>query len=132
MAKVDFAGFFRWKYIKLQFQWYYTHLSKFLSRLTLMLTILQVLWLIRSELYCFDIRIQKIVLYYIYRLRANYMQVNNLTIKKTIKAKLSWFVIYLETIIYLINFVVLAVFINCSSSWQNHYLGHTCYFCGKI
>ena len=46
------------------------------------------------------------------------MQLNNLKTKKTIGAKLSRFVIYIEAICCdsLINFVVAAVFINCSNS----------------
>ena len=46
--------------------------------------------LISSELYSLEIRIQKIVFYCFYRLRLNYIRLNNL---KTTGAKLSRFVI---------------------------------------
>ena len=41
------------------------------------------------------------------------------TFKKTTKAKLSQFVIYTQVIsvVLVVNFIVVAVFMNCSSSW---------------
>ena len=76
--------------------------------------------LIKSELYCLGIRIhtKKKKNYCLYRSRTNYIRLNNLHIKKTIGAKLSRFAIYIEAICCgsLINFVVVAVFINCSNS----------------
>ena len=78
--------------------------------------------LIRSELklrlYCFGIRIQEFFFHSLYRSKTNYMQLNRLNIKKTTRAKLSPFVIYIKTIIYcgsFINFIVAAVFINRSN-----------------
>ena len=72
--------------------------------------------LIRAERYCLGIRIKKN--YCPYRSRTNYIRLNNLNIKKTAGAKLSRFVIYTEAIYCgsLINFVVVAVFINSSNS----------------
>ena len=94
-----------------------------------------ILWLIRSELYCFGIRIQKNVLYCLYRSRINYIWLIKLTIQKTTKAKLSQFVIYIEATFIccdiFINFLVVAVFISFSSSWQLHYHSHACYNFGK-
>ena len=58
--------------------------------------------LIRSELYCFGIRIQKIVFHCLYKSKTNYTQIISLNIKKTTGAKLSPFVIYIEAIIYLL------------------------------
>ena len=58
--------------------------------------------LLRSKLYCFGIRIQKIVSHCLYKLKTNYMRINNLNIKKTTGAKLSPFAIYIEAIIYLL------------------------------
>ena len=74
--------------------------------------------LIRSELYCLGIRIQKKIFYCLYRPRTNYIRSNNLNIKKTTGAKLSRFVIYIEAICCggLIYFAVVAVFINGSNS----------------
>ena len=75
--------------------------------------------LIRSELYCFVIRTQKII-FYCLRSTTNYIRLNYLDIKKVTGAKLSRFVIYIEAITIccdsFINFIVVAVFINCSNS----------------
>ena len=43
--------------------------------------------LIRSEFYCFGIRIQKIVFHCLYKSKANYLRINRLNIKKTTGAK---------------------------------------------
>ena len=63
-----------------------------------------VLQLIRSERYYFGIRIQKIVLYCLYRSKTNYIRLSNGLL-----------------------FIFVAVFINCTSSWQHHYHGHICF-----
>ena len=107
-----------------------TSLSRFLSRLTLMF----ILWLIRSELNVLGLE-HKNDLHCLCRWWTNYVRLHNLNIRKTIKEKISRFVIYIEAIIIccgsFINFIVVAVFINCSSSWQHHYRNHTCYNFGK-
>ena len=59
-----------------------TSLSKFWSRSILMLIIL---WLIKLELYCFGIRIPKIVVHCLYSCRTSYIQCNKLSIKKLTK-----------------------------------------------
>ena len=63
---------------------------------------------------------KKCVLYCLCRSKTNFLRLNNLTIEKTIKTKLLRFVIYIEAIVYpcdsFINFIGVAVFINCSSS----------------
>ena len=58
--------------------------------------------LIRSELYCFGIIIQKMVFQCLYRSKANYIRLNSLNIKKSAGAKLSPFVIYIKVIICLL------------------------------
>ena len=76
--------------------------------------------LIRSELYCLGIRMQKknFFIAVIGREHTIYVLYVFLNIKKTIGAKLSRFVLYIEAICCgsLINFVVVAVFINCCNS----------------
>ena len=81
-----------------------------------------VLWLIRSKLY-FETRIQEIVLYCLYRSRTSYIRLNNLTFKKTAKAKPSRSVIYVKASVIccgsFINVIVVAVFINCTNLWHH-------------
>ena len=43
--------------------------------------------LIRSELYCFGIRIQKIVFHCLYKSKTNYIRINSLNIKKNYRSK---------------------------------------------
>ena len=66
--------------------------------------------LITFELYRFEIRIQKFVFYYFYRLRTNYILLNNLNIKKTTGAKLSRIFIYIEAIHLPVVMVLLILF----------------------
>ena len=74
--------------------------------------------LLRSELYCLGIRIQKKFFYCLFRSRRNYIRLKNLNIKKLPEQNF-YFVIYIKAIIYLLwysyYFVVVAVFINCSN-----------------
>ena len=58
--------------------------------------------LIGPEFYCFGIRIQKIVFHCLYRSKTNYTRLNSSNIKRTTRAKLLSFVIYMEAIIYLL------------------------------
>ena len=75
--------------------------------------------LIRFELYCFGIRIQKIVFYCLYR-RTNYVRLNNLNIKKLLEQNFHGLSFILKQSFIccgsFINFITVAVFINCSSS----------------
>ena len=63
---------------------------------------------------------KKCVLYCLCRSKTNYLRLNNLTTEETTKAKLSRFVIYNEAAYNrcnnFINFIAVAVFIDCSSS----------------
>ena len=81
---------------------------------------------------CFGNKIQKYILHCLCRTKINYLPLNNLTTEETTKIKLSQFVIYIEAIISIrcgsfINFIVVAVFNDCSSSLQHHYRGHAYY-----
>ena len=78
------------------------------------------LWLIKSELYCFGIRIQKIVLNFLLKPRANYVRLNNLHIKETTTGKNFHGVSFISKRSFIsggifINFIVVVVFTNCSS-----------------
>ena len=86
-----------------------------------------------SELYCFGIRIQKNCFYRLYRSRTNYKRLNNLNIKKLPEQKLHGLSLKRSFIccISFINFIAVAVFINCSSSQQYHYSSRTCCYFGK-
>ena len=64
---------------------------------------------VNQELYCFGIKMQAIVFYCPYRSKTNYVQIKSLNIKKTTRAKLSPYVNFLETIIYLSIAVVLLI-----------------------
>ena len=94
--------------------------------------------LIRSELKCFGIRIQKFF-FCLFRSRTNYIRLENLIIKKlpekNFHIEVKFLVIYIKAIICLcgslINFVVVAVFINCSNVQQYHYSSHVCYNLGE-
>ena len=46
-----------------------------------LITYSALLWLFRSELYCFGIRTKKIVLHCLFRLKTNYIRFNNVTLK---------------------------------------------------
>ena len=91
--------------------------------------------LIRSELYCLGIKIQKKFFYYLFRSRTNYIRLKNLIIKKLPEQNfhaLSF--ISKRSFICcgsVISFVVVAVFINCSNSQQYHYSSHVCHNLGK-
>ena len=63
----------------LRFQWYETHLyPNFCPGRSSCWQYYTVLRLTRFDLYCFGVRIQKIVLYCLCRLRTNYVRSNNL------------------------------------------------------
>ena len=82
----------------------------------------KVLWLIRSERYSFGSRIKEIIfITFIDRRQTTYGS-NSWNIKKLFISKQS-FICWGS----FIHFIVVAVFINCSSSWQHHKRGLTCY-----
>ena len=76
--------------------------------------------LIRSERYCFENGMQKIVFYFLYRSITNYIRLYNLNTKKLPQQNfhgLSF--ISKQSFICcgsFVNFIAVAVFINCSNS----------------
>ena len=93
--------------------------------------------LIRSELYCFGIRIQKLIKLYNYcffRSRTNHIRLKYLIIKKLLLLRYALSFMSKRSFICrgsLINFVVVAVLINCSNSEKYHFRNRACYNLGK-
>ena len=90
--------------------------------------------LIRSELYCFGIRIQNIVFHCHYRSKTNYIWLTSLNIKKNYRSE-TFTIRYLYRSYHLyvavVSLIVVAMFINYSNMYQYHYRSHTCYNSGK-
>ena len=76
---------------------------------------------------------KKLVFYRLYRSRTNYKRLNNLNIKKLPEQKLHGLSLKRSFIccISFINFIVVAVLINFSSSQQYNYRSRTCCYFGK-
>ena len=90
--------------------------------------------LIRSELYCLGIRIQR-KKFCLFRSRANYIRLKNLIIKNQPEQNIHVLSFISKRSFIccgsLINFANVALFINCSNSKQHHYSSHAYYNLGK-